>query len=97
MKSVRGIYYNIKESEYRLSYKGYTLYFSSQFYLDKFKAEIKDFTEYETARLKAKYNTNFEGEKLFIFVLYSQIEKRGFYITTLDKEYESIPNYRIEA
>lgn len=97
MKSVRGIYYDITESSYKFNFKGYTLYFSSQLYLDKFKSEIRDYIEYETNRLKVKYYTNFDASDLLIFVLYSQIEKRGFYITTADKEYNSIPNFKIEA
>ena len=40
MKTIRGIYYNLNETEYTFDYENFTFYFSSQNYLEKFKTKM---------------------------------------------------------
>jgi hypothetical protein len=82
MKTKRGIYTNILDSTYTFSFDNFTFYFSSPFYLRKFK----ELYEYEINRfntaVSVMYKNQFqlECDKLALVRLYSRIEKRGFYI-----------------
>ena len=58
MKTINGIYLNLKESEYKLNYNGLIYYFSSELYMNKFKNNVKQFIVEETAKLKTKYKIN---------------------------------------
>ena len=82
MKTKRGIYYNLKNSEYKVNVKPFTFVFSSQFYLNKFEREmneeIKVFNEKANNVYKNKFELNMET--LALLRLYKNIEKRGFYI-----------------
>lgn len=82
MKSERGIYYNILDSDYTTNIAGITFYFTSRVYRDKFISrslhEIRRFN----ARMNNIYKNKFkiDATKLALVRLYQSIEKRGFYI-----------------
>lgn len=85
MKTVRGIYTDITESDYTFEIVdlGITFYFSSQFYRNKFenryKEEIHRFNQSLNNIYKDKFNI--VGDCLSLIRLYALIEKRGFYFT----------------
>ena len=83
MKTERGIYLNINESDYLFENENYKFYFSSQFYLNKFKENYKKFAEIEVLKLYNSYKF-FIPYQAFWIVYYKKIEKRGFRI--FDKE-----------
>jgi hypothetical protein len=82
MKTVRGIYYNLKESEYVFTIGTIKFYFSSKMYRDKFMSryleERKRFNQALNHVYKDKFNLL--GDMLAWVRLYVTIEKRGFYI-----------------
>lgn len=80
MKTIRGIYTNIIESEYTSITGGFRFYFSSEFYKNKFDHNVKRFVEIETLKFKNKYKILINLELYFTFVYYKLIEKRGFYV-----------------
>lgn len=80
IKTVRGIYLNIKESDYSYNFKGLTFYFSSKKYLEKFKKTVKTYLENEIYKIKIKYNINISIDLFIIISYYKKIEKRGFRI-----------------
>lgn len=90
MISSRGIYYDLNESTYILKYNDIELYFSSKFYMNKFKSEIDSYIRNESFKLKAKYKCNIEASILFIISLYMKIESRGFKIKYKEKNIKNI-------
>lgn len=84
MKTKNGIELDIKNSVYKYHFEGMTFYFSSEFYLNKFKSNVNSFISIETIKLYNKYKilTNF---RIFLSIsFYKKIEKRGFYIVGND-------------
>lgn len=87
------IYYNINESTIKFKYNNFTFYFSSQFYLDKFKRLYAKYIKDETNKLKVKYGSNLIIDELLLISLYKRIEKRGFKI---EYNNEPLKDYYIE-
>lgn len=86
MKTKRGIYLNIKDSNYAFTpneYPKLTFYFSSMFYLNKFKSEYDSEVERFNQSANNIYKNKFilKMDLLALLRLYVLIEKRGFYIT----------------
>jgi hypothetical protein len=77
-----GIFHNIEESDYPFSVGEMTFYFSSPTYRQKFmqryRAEIERFNESAMNVYKRQFNLVFI--ELAVIRLYTQIEKRGFYL-----------------
>lgn len=86
MLTRNGIELNIEKSEYTYHYNDLIFYFSSMFYLNKFKKELKNFIETETKKLYNKFKVNVDYSLLLSIALYKRIEKRGFYVLTKNKE-----------
>lgn len=86
MLTKRGIELDLEESKYKLTYNGLTFYFSSLFYLKKFKNEIQFFVDNETKKLYNKFKVHSDYTLLLSIALYKKIEKRGFRILVQDKE-----------
>ena len=80
MKTERGIYLDIKESDYYFCVDDLTFYFSSQFYLEKFKNNVFDYIQNETLKLRQKYNLNINFDTFLMIAYYKKVEKRGFLI-----------------
>lgn len=78
MPSYRGIYYDLNESVYTFQYDKLRFYFSSKFYLSKFKNEYIEYLKNETLKLKSKYNCILYADEMLLLDLYKKIEKRGF-------------------
>ena len=87
------IYYNINESTIKFKYNDFTFYFSSQFYLDKFKRLFVKYIKDETNKLRVKYGSNLIIDELLLISLYKRIEKRGFKI---EYNNEPLKDYYIE-
>lgn len=82
MKTVRGVYHNLKESEFVHTIGEIRFYFSSQLYKDKFISRYLKEKERFNDSLNRVYKDKFDiaGDVLAWVRLYSKIEKRGFYI-----------------
>lgn len=78
MKTTRGIYYDLSESDFTFSYDRLTFYFSSKYYLEKFKSMYVDYIKQETLKLSSKYKCCIYGDEMILLSLYKNIEKRGF-------------------
>lgn len=75
----RGIYHNLKESEYATSNRGVALFFSSTFYLGKFLNEYHEHRQVFRERISRAMNVNnMNTDLLADITLYTEIEKRGF-------------------
>ena len=86
MRTVKGVYLDLKDSDYIVEYNKITMYFSSQFYQNKFNNEIKEFIKTETLKLKNKYNIKADLTPYLILSLYTKIEKRGFRVLYKNRE-----------
>lgn len=86
----RGIEYNLTVSPYKSFVKTLTFYFSSQSYRNKFESQIDDFRKRMEQQFEDKYGMIIKVPYLAELVLYSQIEKRGFFITNKGSEYKCL-------
>ena len=90
MKSARGIYYDLKESDYfvklNINNEEIILYFSSLFLRKKFLDNIGLYIHNENIKLSCYYHIDIDATKLLIISYYKKIEKRGFRILINEKE-----------
>lgn len=86
MKSKRGIYYNLKESEYTKTIDDFKFVFSSLFYLTLFSSNLENYLIYEENRLNKKINTDLNLKEIILINHYKKIEKRGFLVYYKNKE-----------
>ena len=90
MKSARGIYYDLKESEYfvemNINSEKIILYFSSLFIRKKFLENVADYIHSENLKLSITYKIDIDATKLLILSYYKKLEKRGFRVLINDKE-----------
>ena len=82
MKTAKGIYWDLSESQYKYKFEGIEYYFSSMFYLEKFKNNVERFITEETAKLEIKYKILIDFRIYLAISYYKRIEKRGFRIIT---------------
>ena len=86
MKSKRGIYYDLKESEYKANIDNFTFVFSSLFYLTLFTTNLEEYVKYENKRINNKIKKEIELKEVILLDLYKKIEKRGFLVYYKNKE-----------
>lgn len=90
MKSARGIYYDLKESEYfaclDINSERFILYFSSKFNRKRFLENVGEYIHNENLKLSIMYKIDIDATKLLILSYYKKIEKRGFRVLINDKE-----------
>lgn len=96
-KTIGGVYYDLKSSEYKIKVKDITFYFSSNFYLEKFKKYFEESVDVCEKKLNFNMRTKIESHNFFLIQYYSKVEKRGFYIKIKDKEFEKIPEFKMEV
>ena len=82
------IYYDIKEATYFYTIYNIRLYFSSKFYMNKYKNEVEGYINREAQKIKVKYKLNINMNLLLALSYYKKIEKRGFYAYNMTKEKE---------
>lgn len=93
MKTTRGIYLDLEESDYTYKVDNFRFYFSSAFYRDKFIEKYQEIIKYEKIKFENMYKVKLDNTFIFLFCLYSKIEKRGYYIydTETKKCYDRSP------
>lgn len=96
MKTVRGIYHSLDESEYTFKYDNLTFVFSSKLYLTKFMGIYKEYLKEQTARMESEYRCTFYADELILINLYRKIEKRGFRVLYFDELLEEKLYYNVE-
>lgn len=80
------VYYDLNNSPFFFEYNDLTLYFSSEFYLNKFKSEYEHYLELENLKVNYRYQCNILAQEMMILSLYKIIEKKGFKVYYKDKE-----------
>lgn len=70
--------YQLDDSPFFLRIDDFMFYFSSKFYLDKFKKEYPEYIRNETLKLNVKYKMIVYANEMLLLSLYKLIEKRGF-------------------
>lgn len=96
MKTVRGIYYDLKESEYEFDYDNLKFVFSSKLYLEKFIGNYKDYLKDETAKIESDFKATFYADELLLIDLYRKIEKRGFRVLYFNEPLDEKLYYNIK-
>ena len=86
MKSKRGVYLDIYESDYYYDLDGIRYYFSSQLYLNKFKDNVINYVNENSIKLKLRYKINLNFDLFFTLSYYKKVEKRGFRVVELSSE-----------
>lgn len=102
MKTINGIYLDIKESDYCLKVQGLSFFFTSEFYKRKFAATYEKYIKNETLKFTLKYNIKINLDIYFLITLYDKIEKRGFRVQdengkeiSRKLEFLAIPDFRL--
>lgn len=87
----RIVCYSLEDSPFFLRVDDFMFYFTSKFYMDKFKKEYQDYIRDETLRLNVKYKMIVYANEMLLLSFYKMIEKRGFKVqykgVDLDKDY----------
>lgn len=78
MKTRKGIYLNLLESDYNITLNNLTFYFSSKIYLQKFANNVKSYIDTEQAKINIKYGIYISLSSYLMLAYYKKIEKRGF-------------------
>lgn len=86
MKSKRGIYYNLKESDYIYAIDNFEFVFSSLFYLKLFKNDLEKYIEFEQNKINYKLKNNIDFREMILLNHYKSIEKRGFLVYYKNKQ-----------
>ena len=86
MKTKRGIYLDLKESDYSFSFKSLKFYFSSEFNRSRFNKSYINYLKEEKLKFNSKYKCNLENDEILAIILYKEIEKRGFRVYYNDIE-----------
>ena len=90
MKTARGIYYDLKESDYyvklNINNEEIILYFSSLFLRKKYLDNVSKFISTENLKMNINYKIDLDATKLLILSFYKKIEKRGFRVLINNKE-----------
>lgn len=90
------VYYNLLDSNIFYEYEGYKFVFSTEFLLNKFKRNMKDYIYNQNARINIKYNIKIDLYLYLLVSLYIQVEKRGFLIYKGNKQLLESPQFKIE-
>lgn len=87
----RIVCYSLEDSPFFLKVDDFMFYFTSKFYMDKFKREYQDYIRDETLRLNVKYKMIVYAHEMLLLSFYKMVEKRGFKVqykgVDLDKDY----------
>ena len=83
--------YELEDSPFFLRIDDFMFYFSSKFYMDKFKKEYPEYIKNETLKLNVRYKMIVYADEMLLLSYYKQIEKRGFKVkykgVELEKDY----------
>lgn len=90
-----GVYNNINESTYSVCVNGIVYYFSSQLYKRKFIERYRKEREILNSKLSKKYKIQIDVNILSDFILYSNIEKRGFKLEINGRVYRCLDNLNL--
>lgn len=83
MKTIRGVYHNIEESDIYLQVDNYYLYFSSNFLKGKFVGLYDGYYEKVSKMFNKIYELDYTP--IIIISLYKNVEKRGFRVYYNDR------------
>ena len=92
-----GVYYDLSKSHHRLKLGEYTLVFSSQLHLNKFKNQYEDHRRKINESLSKRFNLLVDVSTLADIVLYKRIETRGFLIVCKDGTLSCVSNTKFES
>lgn len=96
--TAKGIYHNLKESNYTVSNSEIVFFFSSEKYLEKFLSGYIENRKLFNTRFKRMCNTIYMNtDALADIQFYNVIEKRGFRVTVKgsDVEWQEIERYAL--
>lgn len=96
MKTVRGIYHSLDESDYTFKYDDLTFVFSSKLYLTKFMGNYKEYLKEHTAKMESEFKSTFYADELILIQLYRKIEKRGFRVLYNNEPLDEKLYYNVE-
>lgn len=83
MKTIRGVYHNIEESDIYLQVDNFYLYFSSNFLKGKFVGLYDKYYEKVNKMFTKIYDMDYTS--IIIISLYKNVEKRGFRVYYNDR------------
>lgn len=96
MKTRRGIYYNLKESEYIYDREHYRFYFSSEYNKYRFETQLEDYIKSKNEKIINNLELNIDITLIYMIEFYKKIEKRGFKIEVYkDGNFRDLKDFKI--
>lgn len=101
MLTRNGISYNLEKSPYNIT-KNYdknevVFKFSSQLYIDKFNSRVEENRKSINESISKRFKIDFSNDLLCDLKLYSEIEKRGFFIFINGSECKCLSNIKLDG
>lgn len=84
--SYKTIYNDIRESRYKYRYGRLEFYFSSEYYLEKFRTNLNKIIKIETDKLKIKFDCNIIADEMIALSYYKNLEKRGYRVDIINSD-----------
>lgn len=75
-------------TQFMVEYSNFIYYFSSEFNKTRFKRKLNEYLHHRQKMIETQYDLEVSLDDFFAIKLYKNIEKRGFFIYSLqDKQY----------
>lgn len=88
MQTAGGIELNLKESSYYIDLFGLRFFFSSEFYKEKFRKNVKEYVNLEAMKICNRYKIPIVLNRYLAISYYKRLEKRGFRILEINTDEE---------
>lgn len=96
-----GITYDLPNSPYEVEkeYNGNKIVysFSSKLYTEKFEEKLKENREKLNQAISKRYGMNISFDILSDIILYSKVEKRGFYLVLNEEIYTCLNSIKLDG
>lgn len=97
MITKNGVCYDLKETPYTFEWRGILYHFSSENHMSKFIRNLRNKEEWLDDSLSRRFKCTVHLPVLADIQLYTQVETRGFYLTTKGTEYLLPSSVYVEA
>ena len=95
MKTAKGIYLNLFDSDYFIDIEGLRFFFSSEFNKRRFDNNVLQYIEEENLKIINKYHVDITLNLFLMISYYKKIEKRGFRIRDLSDNHDLTKDIKI--
>lgn len=94
-----GVAYDLSRSPFFCYRNGFMFFFSTKQHVVSFRTKVRSYEDSVSASLSRRFHVEFDASVVSCFVLYSNIEGRGFLVKdcTTEVEYRSLNEFNFRA